>query len=361
MKDRAGRVYPDQGLKKILIVNLGGMGDLLLSEPAVRALRRAYPASRFAILVTPKVLMVAENMGLFDDLFVFHMGYGGAIPFNRIFQDLALIKKLRNERFDVIINMRTIVSGVSALKMRFLLDAINARLKVGRNTDGAIKFFDMAVFETVDAEKYAMEYDLDTVMLLGAEAEDRIPRIHISDQDSQKIDALLSEKGIEKGDFLVVFHLGGLPSRRWPVENFAALAGEIERLKPCKVLVLAGPGEEVLLRRFQKSAKIEYKTLDKALTYVLLAALIKRARLFVSNDTGPMHLAAVLKTPQVAIFGPGDLVRFDPRNLSDKAAVVYKKPPCGPCYKKECDNIKCLEAVSKDEALGAVKTVLGLI
>ena len=93
-------------------------------------------------------------------------------------------------------------------------------------------------------------------------------------------------------------------------------------------------------------------------TNTKLTALIKIAGLFITNDTGPMHIAAALGTPLVAIFGPGYLDRFDPRHISDKAKVLYKKSDCAPCDKFRCSLQKCLSAIYPEEVAEAGLSLL---
>ena len=89
-----------------------------------------------------------------------------------------------------------------------------------------------------------------------------------------------------------------------------------------------------------------------------LGALLSRCNLYITNDTGPMHIAALVKTPLVAIFGPGSLVRFDPRNISKKAIVLRKETKCAPCNKWECKALECLRKIAPHEVSEAALFLL---
>jgi ADP-heptose:LPS heptosyltransferase len=359
-KYRILRFHNDQNteslsdLKKILIIHLGGMGDILLSEPAIRALRKAYPSAETTLLVTSKVAPVVGALGLADRVFVFDMFYGGVVPFRKILGNMLTLMELKKMHFDAAINMRTLVSKASAAKMGFLFKIINPKMSVGRDTEHRGYFFDFKVFETDRGTQYEMDLDLETVKLLGVESFTRRPVLEVPQEDLKSADALLEKYGVVKSDPLITIHVGGMPSRRWPIENFAGLLMELARHCSAKIAVVAGPGEERLLARLQASVKNGWVNLGVSLSFLQLAALIKRSQCFVSNDTGPMHVAAVLKTPQVAIFGPGDMIRFDPRNISECARLVYKEYPCAPCNKKECDDMKCLKVLTVSDVLEAV-------
>ncbi|HAJ57180.1 MAG TPA: hypothetical protein DCL35_05360 [Candidatus Omnitrophica bacterium] len=345
-------------LKKILIVHLGGMGDVLLSGPAIRALRIAYPSAEISMLVTSKVVPVVENMRLADKMFVFDMCYGGVVPLAKVFRNVKAILELRRMRFDAAINMRTLVSCAGAMKVAFLLGIIRPKIRAGRDTEKRGWFFTLKASEGDLGTKYEADLDIETVGLLGAEAADKRPFLDIPQKDTEYIDAKFMELGIAGDDLLVVIHIGGMYSRRWPIENFAGLINRLNAGFSCKVMVLAGPGEKGLLERLSRLAAGGYITPDTDLDFCQLAALIKRSGLFISNDTGPMHVAAILKTPQVAIFGPGDLTRFDPRNISERAVVAIKKSPCAPCNKEKCSDMECLKALSVEDVFGAAEGLL---
>ena len=105
---------------KILIINLGGIGDILLSFPALRALRNLYPASKISILVSSKAYEIVESLPYVDDIFTFDIEFGGIIPFNRILRNLNILFTLRKINFDLAINMRTMVSRLSAKKVKLM-------------------------------------------------------------------------------------------------------------------------------------------------------------------------------------------------------------------------------------------------
>lgn len=191
-----------------------------------------------------------------------------------------------------------------------------------------------------------MEYDIDTVKALGIEDIDRKIDFCLDAQSEDKIRAMLNDKGIADNDIVIGIHPGGMPSRRWPLDNFIQLMEMINKSLNC-YFVITGGAEEISI-----CDELITKMPDKAVSFAGIlnikqtSALISRCNLFVSNDTGPMHIAAVLKTPLIALFGPGDITRFDPRNISDKAAVFYEHVECAPCEKVECDDMKCLKRIT---------------
>jgi heptosyltransferase II len=331
---------------KILIVNLGGIGDLLLSLPALKALRGLYPQAEIDLLVAPQAEELARDFSCVNNIFVININ---------------ILLSLRKKRFDLAVNMRTLASRSGSLKIKLLLDIIKPFKKAGRDTGGRGGFFDIKIAETDIGQKYEMEYDLETVEALGAEHIDREIGLKVEKDAERSVSQLLENEGISAKDILIGIHPGGMPSRRWPVSNFARVIEEIARKEPVKFVITGAESESGLAAQLsQAAADIKSVNLCGKLNLKQLLALIKRCDLFISNDTGPMHIAAALKTPQVAIFGPGDIIRFDPRNISQKAVVVYKKPlDCLlPCNKVKCSSIACLKAVSVEDVVVAVLELL---
>ena len=350
--------------KRILIVNLGGIGDLLLSLPALKSLRLLYPQAEIDLLVAPQAEELVNSFPYINNIFVININYLKGFNLAGVAGNLKVLLLLRKKRFDLAANMRTLASKSGAFKAKLLFDIIHPRQKAGRDTGGRGSFFDIKVAETDKGQKYEMEYDLDTVKALGVEQIDRSIDFKINEESELNMVQLLEREDIYAKDVLIGIHPGGMPSRRWPLENFARMIEDIAKKTPVK-FVLTGANSEAGLAAKLLNEAVDTKIINFTgkLNLKQLSALIKRCDLFISNDTGPMHIAAVLKTPQVAIFGPGDIIRFDPRNISNKAVVVYKSPiDCLlPCNRVRCSSISCLKAVSVEDVVKSVSDLLSNI
>lgn len=336
-----------ENMHKILVVNLGGIGDVLLSTPALRSLKAAYPDAQVSLLVVPRVAEMVSGLSYADSIFEIEMSWQGII------KDIILLFKLRRMKFDIAINMRTLVTSNSARKMKFLFDIISPRVRVGRDTDGAGKFFDIKIPETRIGKRSEMEYDIDTVAALGADVKDRSIDIIVDKVCVDAVSRLLEARGIKKSDRLIAIHPGGRPSHRWPLPNFAGLISELHKKTPCKFVITGDKNEKGIAMELAKVSGACAVELAGELTIKELIALIKRCEILISNDTAPIHIAAILGTPVVSLFGPGDVVRFDPTNISDKALTLCKKMPCAPCEKMECEDRKCLDAITVEEVVEA--------
>ncbi|RJO64265.1 MAG: glycosyltransferase family 9 protein [Candidatus Omnitrophota bacterium] len=340
--------------KNILIVNLGGIGDLLLSTPALRSLKDKYPHSRICLLVVRRVVELAEDLTYIDEIVVFRLK-----GVTSLLANIVTLWNLRKRHFDLAVNMRTMVSALSALKMRFLLSFLNPTSKAGRNTEGRGSFFDASIPEPYRGQMHEMEYDITLVEKIGAVVGSRKIDFVIKGASVDKVNALLRKHGISENDFVVAVHPGGMPSRRWGVAHFAQLIAEIDKKRKA-VFVITGSKEEGRLTQAIIRGCPQARVLSMAgkLGINELGALLKRCSLFITNDTGPMHIAAVLGIPMCALFGGGDIVRFDPRVISSRAEVLRVQKACAPCEKFYCPHAQCLQEISVGMVLEAVLRLL---
>ncbi len=346
-------------MKHVLIINLGGIGDLLLSTPALKALRNLYPEAEISVLVPAGAYEIVKSLSYIDRVFTFNLEYGRIIPFSKILRNLKILSILRKKHFNIAINMRTLVSNRSAKKMKILLDIIRPGMKVGRDTEGRGYFFNIKIPETDIGIKSEIEYDIETVKALGADIIDRTIDFEIDQESVENVDKLLEREYISKEAILIGVHPGGRPSRRWPIENFVKLAEDVHKRIPCKLVATGGKSEISLIKELAKASRAEIINLAGMLRIKELGALIKRCNLFISNDTCPMHISAILGTPLVAIFGPGDIAHYDPRNISERVVVLYEKVDCAPCAKMKCRTMKCLKKIHPEEVIEAALGLVG--
>ena len=341
-------------IRNILVINLGGIGDVLLSVPALRALKAAYPEAVITSMVVPRAAGILAGTAYVDGVIGFSTSFKDSLS------DLSILLGLRRRRFDIAVNMRTIVTPSSARKMKFIFDIIHPALSAGRDNGGLGYFFDIKIPETLVGQKFEMEYDLDIVRSLGAETSDRQIDFIIDENSSMRIKGLMDREGIGESDVIIGIHPGGEPARRWPVENFAQTMRKIGGEVKCSFAVTGSAEEASLADRLIGMAGVKAINMAGHLTIRELGALVKRCNIFISNDTGPMHIAAVLKTPLIALFGPGDITRFDPRNIMPDAVVLYKKAECSPCEKYQCTDLRCLKAIMPDEVIKAALSFLNM-
>ncbi len=345
-------------MKKILMINLAGIGDFLLSTPSLRAMREAYPQSRITLLVSSRIEELARRMNVADEILVFDLDYGGVIPWRQLWKDLGILWHLRRERFDLAVNMRTLVSAKSAQKIRFLLRVIAPAKTAGRDTEGRGSFFDVRIPETDIGQKYEMEYDVETVEALGARVRDRTVALPVDGETRAFIDQMFERQEVPPFQRLIGIHPGGMPSRRWDLDRFARVISLLAQEEDTLFVLTGGSSEVALGKELRERTQAKIMDLCGQLNVMEAAAVIGKCDVFISNDTGPMHMAAALGTPLVAIFGPGDLTRFDPRHLSERVLVLRQPVDCAPCNLVICDRMDCLKKITPQDVVDAAKQLL---
>lgn len=339
---------------KILVVNLGGIGDLLLSTPAVRALKETFPRASITMLVTPQAAPLARDLPYVDSVRVFYFDAARAI------RNSWTLLRFWMRHFDIAFNMRSIASDRGAKLIQWIFSVVKPRVSAGRNTDGRGAFFSLTVAETLAGEKHEMEYDLDLVSAAGARVEDRAVDLFRDGPSIHKIGVLLAQHGVEPGVTPVVgIHPGGKKSHRWPLHYYCSVVKELAHRYPQAVFVVTGDAREASLgNTICHNVAAHVVNLAGALSIKETISLIRQCSLFIANDTGPMHIAAVAGVPLVALFGPGYITRFDPRVLSPKTVTLYRQAPCSPCDLTDCPDKRCLSAIVPEEVIEAAAGLL---
>lgn len=349
-----------QNAQRILVVNLGGIGDFLLSTPALRLLKSHYSGAKLVFLGVPRVCDLAKSSGLFDEVFALDIFDAAARHFvlAKIEKVFVAASVLRARKFDMAINMRTIVSWPSAWKMHLLFRLINATTWVGRDTDRKGYFFHVKVPETLRSDKHEMQHDLEMIAALGVDIRRPVLLWDVDPAAMRHVEQDLSSEGIRPFDPIIGIHVGGAPSRRWPIASVLRVTKELRQTYGCRVVLIGGSTDKDVLRGASDMTALD--VVDRIERYSLaeLIAFISRCRLFIGNDSGPMHIAAVLKVPLVAIFGGGDLGRYDPRKISDKAQVLYEQVSCAPCDRFACRSMRCLSSITPKDVMNAVNRVM---
>jgi heptosyltransferase-2 len=340
-------------IKNILVLNLGGIGDVLLSFPALKALRGANKKSRIIMLVVPRVAGLVKDLRYIDEVKILNR--------NGLLGNLFMLLGLRSQGIDLAINMRTMLSAKSASKIRALFFLAGAKVKAGRDTCGRGGFFDVKIPETDFGEKPEMDYDLELVDKLGCPIISRDIGFSIDQKSLNKIDDMLKSRGVSGPKILVGLHITGKTVNRWPFDFYARAASLIGSRNKSVVFALIGSKEDnPLCESFSGESSARILNFCGKFSISETIAFIKRCSLFISNDSGPMHIAAALKIPQIALFGSGDLKRYDPRNINDKAVVLCHKINCSPCLKMECPENMCMKNILPQEVADEALRILGV-
>jgi len=337
--------------KKILLIELAGIGDIILSGPAIKNLRSSYPGSSIYLLTFAGPAELIRKSPYLDMVFVLHKGLKG------VFNDILVLNELRRLHTDVAINLKQHYTLNGAMKMALLLKFIRPKKTLGRNTDDKGFFYDIKIEDKINTERHDVEYKLDLIQALGCYIKDKRLEVWFDDFDIRKVKDFLEENSILDSDFLIGINPGGYrPSRRWNWENFAKVAEVLAKIYSAKIIITGAKYERWLAERISRKMSAQAIDASGKLSLTQLIALIKRCNLYITNDTAPMHIANALKTHLVAITGPGTMktVPYQKEN----SIILKKDVECSPCYKFRCKDMKCLKIITVDEVIEACKKLL---
>ncbi|PIU20109.1 MAG: asparagine synthase (glutamine-hydrolyzing) [Elusimicrobia bacterium CG08_land_8_20_14_0_20_59_10] len=352
-------IWAVRGTRRILLVNLAGLGDIVMMTPAVRAIRAAYPDSALELLTIDRSADLAAGIPGIDKIHSVPIEYRPAGPAAAL-KFLVTLAALRGARFDALVNFSLVSSFGGLLKARLINGIVNAGLSSCRVLKGLGAAGDPTVYEEFVEKKSEPALTAALLAPLGISELDLEISYSPGAEEKKKVSRDFAQRGLS-GRPVIGLNPGAFrPSRRWPLEKWKALTGLLLEQYPGALLIVTGSAREEPLAavlRLQDSVFIAaglYSVRENAALYGLMDV-------FITNDTGPMHIAAAAGTRTVCIFGPGDHWRFSPSVPEDRKRVVRKDVPgCGiPCYKFNCPNPACLEKIEPQEVLAAAQELLG--
>lgn len=323
---------------------MSSVGDIVLAEPVVAALREARPEARIGFVVKERFRELVDGNRALDSV---HSLRDGSF---RSF--LALVREVREARYanviDLHVNARSLclskssgASGRTAYAKRGHLDSVRVRLLRG----------------TYRASKRIVERYLDALEPLGMRPACAPPRYHPEPRARDAAMRLLAELGLERGGFAVIVPGSVWATKRWPEDRFAQVSGRVARDLGLPVLLLGSASERELCERVAESSGA--RSAAGVLGLGGSAALIGEAGLFVGNDSGPTHISMALDVPTVAIFGPTDPSQFD----FERHAVVYTGLRCSACSffgGRRCrlGHWDCMLGITVDDVVSSARGLL---
>jgi len=346
-------------VEKFLIINPFGIGDIIFTTPVIGALKEKYPDSFIGYWCNERVEGLLKKDPRIDKIFALSRGdikriYKGNL-LRKFFVLFDLINKIRKERFGIAFDF--------SLDSRYGLWSKLAQVKqrIGFNYKGRGRFLTDKVNLSGYSNRHIVEYYSELLKFIGAESKNKSLNLLIGKE----------VKSYECGSSVVGIVSGGGESwgkeavyKQWPPQKFGQLAEKIISEKGMHVVLLGSANEKKLADTIIAEVKSDnLADLTGRLSLEELAAAIKRLKLLICNDGGPLHMAVALGVSTVSIFGPVDEKVYGPYPSNEKHIVVKKDLSCRPCYEnfrfKGCfNNRRCLEDITVDEVYEKVKSLL---
>jgi len=319
----ASRSGDDKGItaayKNILIIKPSALGDIVLALPALAALRKSFPDARISWLVRPEFAPLLQNHPHLTDIIFFDRKLLAKAWFNpRAFNALlSLIRRLRNSRFDAVFDLQ----GLFRTAFLSWLTGCKKRFGMAKAREMGHLFYTHKVAQDSTCV-HMVDYYLRIIRAAGASGADVQFVLPIDPNAVERTREILADNGVKQNNYIVLVPGASRANKRWPTERFAALAEKISSRFGASVVATGSASEWEYVRRLQELADVPIVNLAGRTSLPELAALLAKAGLVVTNDTGPGHIAAALDRPLVMIFGHVNPARLSPYHRENCVAAV---------------------------------------
>lgn len=353
---------------RILLVRPREIGDVVFTTPGVSALRARFPNAHLSYLVEPPAAPVVLAHPSLDDVIV-APARTSAHRWRQWQAELALIRTLRQRRFDLVIDFH---GGPRASLLTWLTGAPE---RVGYDVTGRRWMYTRIVHRPRALRaRHSVENQWDLLTALGVDPPHRVRypvTMAVDVTAAADVERRLHEAGVSSDARVIVIHVSaGNPFRRWPIPSFAAVAAALARdSSRHRVVVTSGPSERLASAQVIDATRA---ALGEALAPRVLQvgefslselrALVERAALYIGGDSGPMHIASTSRVPIVSLYGPTLPARSAPwRNPTWPAeAVEVTDLPCRPCDQRVCvpGDFRCLTRITPEVVVDACRRAL---
>jgi lipopolysaccharide heptosyltransferase I len=340
-------------IMRILFVKLSAIGDVVQTLPALEAVKKTFPGSEIDWVVEEAAAGILEGHPLIDRLMVSRRKKWMRMllcpsTFMRALGEIAgFLRQLRERRYDIAIDLQGL------LKSGIIIGAARAKRKIG--FDGTRELSYLFLNERMpayDREKHALERYLDVARYLGAV--DPSPACTLPIERERAVMGERTNVLVKDGRRLVVINpMARWKTKLWDEEKFARLADRLVTERHAVVIFTGSPDDRAITERIRGMMRENALNWAGETTLRELAALASLADLFITTDTGPMHLAAAAGAKVVALFGPTAPWRTGPYGPGH--VVVRKGTVCSPCFRRNCDvGVRCMEEITVEDVMDKV-------
>ena len=333
-------------MKNILVVNVNWFGDVVFSSPVFRALKEMYPQARINCLAVPRVKAVLESIPAIDEVII----YDEKGRHRPLWMKLKMAWVLRGQRFDAVFLLRR------SLTRSFLMWAAGIPVRVGYVAKGRGVFLTHKIKNLVGQAGHRSDHYLNVIESFGVKVRDRATILMVDPPACMEARDILQQHGIREQDAYVVIHpAGNWDLKRWPKENFVLLIKQLIITHGLKVVITGAPQEKDLAGDIASAAGDGLVNLAGITSLKQLLALFKQARVVVSADSGPLHLANSVGAHVIGLFGPTRPEVTGPRGPG-RVTILQHDVGCNrsACYFEACPDNICMQAVTVQEVLTAV-------
>ena len=340
-----------ENIKRLLIRSTNWIGDAVMTTPAVRAIRKNFPNVKISILAKPWVTPVFESSPYIDNILI----YGDAGKHKGLAGKLRLASELKEYRFDAAILLQ------NAFEAALITFFAGIPCRIGYNTDVRGFLLTHSVPCTPQIKKmHQTGYYLGILQGIGLKTDGLGLDLVVDKKYQKRATEILEEHGISMSDRLVGINPSATfgPAKQWFPERYAGLSDKIHEVFGANIVLFGGPGDIELGAKISQMMQHPLVDLCGKTKLEEAIALINMCNLFITNDSGLMHVAAALDIPLIAIFGSTNPVTTGPKGLNSR--IVRIPVECSPCLKPKCPkgHLKCMDQIDVNMVFEVVKELL---
>ena len=352
-------------IKKVLIINIFGIGDVLFTTPVIRNIKESIPQVTVGYMANQRTVRILENNPLVDRVHVYERDFFQEIwgrSKKEYFQAMARsLNEIRNEKYDVVLDLS--LNGNAA----FLMWLVGTTERIGDDFRGRSPFLSRKIPFKGYEGKHVVAYYLDLLKELGLSTKYRKLEIYSSPEDERWADDFCKENDFSKDRKVVAVFPGGGASwgkdarfKRWPAAKYAQLINKMIDKLSCEVIIFGDEKEQDICSDIASAVANKTNSVCGKTTLGQTIALLGKCSMAVVNDGGPLHMAVAKGVPTVSIFGPVDSEVYGPYPKDEHLVVTYDVS-CRPCYrqfrKASCDHITCLKNIDVNDVFGNIEQV----
>jgi heptosyltransferase I len=324
-------------MQRILLIKPSSLGDIVHSMPVVAALKQRWPAAHLTWLVKRQWAELVERVDGVDRVWPIEATVGGA---------WRTIRALRSETWDLVIDLQGLLRSAAI----GWLSGGRVRVGFANGREGSPWLYTRRV--TVPTPDM---HAVDRYLLIAAavDAPTQGPpqfRFKMTEQDQAAVQSLLRSRGIARERRWIAMHVSARwMTKRWPLESFAAVADQLTKEGLGPIVVMGSQDERHEMERLKQLTTTTLVDLTGAVPLGCLPVFLSKAAAMITNDSGPMHIAAAVGTPVVALFGPTSAIRTGP--YGSRHTVLTHEVPCRPCFSRRCRNeepLACLNGIAPE-------------
>ncbi len=353
MDSHLDNVMSGTDIRKILVVAPNWIGDAVLALPAIAMLKHSYPQGEISLIGPPHIADLFQESPYIDRVL--------GCKYSTLKTLLLTASILRNKAFHMAVllpnSMRSALLAYLAgipLRAGYIKDSRKILLSIPVRTNKKIRKAHM--------KEYYLHIVREVATRTGRIIEDTTPAnggLHLTREEKALALEILHRNNILPDDLIVGINPGAAygPAKRWYPERFGEVANKLYKEYGGKIIIFGGKSDGEISQQIAKAGNVPVLNMAGRTTIRELMALISQCKVFITNDSGPMHIAAAFSVPVVAIFGSTDPDRTSP--IGEGHVIIKKDVACSPCFLRECPhNMECMDMIGVEDIMRGVEKII---